>query len=159
MGCASQGDLNGFPQSLKKVPAQQWQIIQKMGLCRDDVDLNAADLILDAMIGYGLVGPPRTPISHWIKKANASRVKILALDAPTGLNTTTGLQSEQCIQAAATLTLAMPKIGLLRKRAAACVGELFLADISVPPELYASPSLGLKVNTPFVEGTIVRLIY
>jgi len=111
------------------------------------------------MIGYGLVGLPRPPISHWIKKANASSTKILALDAPTGLNTTTGIQSDQCIRAAATLTLAMLKIGLLRKRADSCVGELFLADVSVPPELYASPSLGLKVNSPFVEGTIVRLIY
>ncbi|MHA1279492.1 MAG: NAD(P)H-hydrate epimerase [Candidatus Helarchaeota archaeon] len=53
-----------------------------MGLCRDDADLNAADLILDAMIGYGLVGPPRPPINHWIKKANTSSTKILALDAP-----------------------------------------------------------------------------
>ncbi|MHA1215548.1 MAG: hypothetical protein ACTSPG_09625, partial [Candidatus Hodarchaeales archaeon] len=64
-----------------------------------------------------------------------------------------------CIRASATLTLAMPKIGLLRPDAELCVGELFLADISVPPKLYASPSLGLKVNSPFVEGTIVRLIY
>ena len=51
-----------------------------------------ADLILDAMIGYGLVGSPRPPISDWITKANASRNQILALDAPTGLNTTTGIQ-------------------------------------------------------------------
>ena len=151
--------LTGSPQNLKEVPRKQWQIIQKMGLCHGDADFNEVDLILDAMIGYGLVGLPRPPISDWIEKANASHTRILALDAPTGLNTATGLQSDQCIRADATLTLALPKIGLLRKRAGSCVGELFLADISVPPELYASPSLGLKVNSPFVEDTIIRLIY
>lgn len=150
--------LTGSPKKLKEVPRKQWQIIQKMGLACMDADLNEADLILDAMIGYGLVGSPRPIISDWIKQANASDTKILALDAPTGLNTTIGLQSDRCIQAAATLTLAMPIIGLLRPGAELSVGDLFLADISVPPELYASPSLSLQFSSPFDEGMIVRLI-
>jgi NAD(P)H-hydrate epimerase len=41
-----------------------------------------------------------------------------------------------CIQAIATLTLALPKIGLLQEHARTYVGDLYLADISVPPELY-----------------------
>jgi len=150
--------LTGSPKQLKEVPRKQWKIIQKMGLVCKDADLNKADLILDAMIGYGLVGSPRPIISDWIIKANTSSTKILALDAPTGLNTTIGLQSDRCIQAAATLTLAMPKIGLLRPGAELSVGDLFLADISVPPELYASPSLSLQLSSPFDEGMIVRLI-
>ena len=37
------------------------------------------------------------------------------------------------------------------------VGELYVADIGVPPELYAGPGLGLKVSPLFAEGEILRL--
>jgi NAD(P)H-hydrate epimerase len=92
-------------------------------------------LIIDAMIGYGLVGNPRPPISIWINKANASGVDILSLDAPSGLNTTSGLSSDCCIKAKATMTLAMPKTGLFTENGKQCAGDLYLADIGVPPEL------------------------
>jgi len=105
----------------------------------------------------GFVGLPRAPITEWIARANASGTRILALDAPTGLDTTTGVPSERCIRADATLTLALPKTGLLQPGAKAWVGELVLADIGVPPELYAAPTLGLRVRSPFGEDTIVRV--
>ena len=149
--------LAGSPHKLKQVSAHQWRIVQKMGLCAGDAGLGAADLVLDAMIGYGLVGTPRAPISEWIARANASGARILALDAPTGLDTTTGVPSERCIRADATLTLALPKTGLLQPSAKAWVGELVLADIGVPPEVYAAPSLGLRVRPPFGEGAVVRV--
>ena len=150
--------LMGSPEDLKEIPLKQWQILQKMGLIREDVQIEKGNLIIDAMIGYGLVGNPRPPISNWIKKANGSKVPILALDAPTGLNTTTGVQSDLCIQAKATLTLALPKTGLILPEARACVGELYLADISVPPELYAAPSLKMQFTSPFDGEAIVRIL-
>ena len=38
------------------------------------------------------------------------------------------------------------------------VGELYLADISVPPALYAEPSLRLQVSAIFSQSEIVRLM-
>jgi beta-phosphoglucomutase len=55
------------------------------------------------------------------------------------------------------MTLALPKVGLGSDSARALVGELYLADIGVPPELYASPSLGLEVGHLFSESDIVRI--
>lgn len=55
------------------------------------------------------------------------------------------------------MTLALPKKGLRASGAAACVGELYLADISVPPSLYAEPALGLDVGPIFAAGDVVRL--
>lgn len=150
--------LTESPDQLKPIPAQQFQTLQKMNLGVLKPDLESADLIIDAMIGYGLVGKPRPPLSDWIEKANESKVDILSLDAPSGLNTTTGIITDLCITAKATMTLAMPKIGLLTENAKGCVGELYLADIGVPPELYAAPSLGMDVTTPFQKGTLVRII-
>jgi NAD(P)H-hydrate epimerase len=134
--------------------------IQKMGLTETDLQLSKANFIIDAMIGYGLQGKPRPPVSGWITKANQSRSPILALDAPTGLDATTGKPATYCIKAKATMTLAMPKMGLLTNAAQPYVGDLYLADIGVPPELYQSPTLSLNIeNNPhyFDKGCIIKL--
>ena len=149
--------LVGAADRLKEIPAHQWHILQKMGLPASNPDLETADLILDALIGYGLTGVPRPPVADWIANASASGKPILALDAPSGLDTTTGTPAPSGIRAVATLTLALPKTGLLTPHAKPFVGELYLADISVPPELYAAPSLGLQVTSPFGADTIVKL--
>lgn len=149
--------LIGNKDRLKEIPSHQWRISQKMGITRSTVDLSKADLILDAVLGYGAKGDPRPPLAEWIQLANGSNCPILSLDAPSGLDTTTGIPGSPCIRAAATLMLALPKRGLLDPKAKPFVGELYLADIGVPPELYAAPSLKLKVSTPFSEETITKL--
>ncbi len=149
--------LVGDEDRLKDVPAHQWRILQKMGITRSTLELSNANLILDAMLGYGAKGDPRSPIADWIHLANESRHPILSLDSPSGLDTTTGIPGSPCINASATLMLALPKTGLLTPAAKPFVGDLYLADIGVPPELYAVPSLGLQVTSPFREETIVKL--
>jgi NAD(P)H-hydrate epimerase len=149
--------LVGDENQLKEIPLQQWRISQKLGIAQSTVDLSNADLIMDALLGYGAKGDPRPPLADWIRLANGSNCPILSLDAPSGLDTTTGIPGSPCMRAAATLTLALPKTGLLDPRARGFVGELYLADIGVPPELYAEPSLKLPMVTPFAEETIVKL--
>lgn len=156
-GAGVQVILVGDPARLKQIPAHQWRIAQKMGLPDRDAQLEEADLIVDAIIGYGMKGSPRPSVAEWIERANASSRPILALDAPTGLDTTSGIPAEICMQASATLTLALPKTGLLQKQAQSCIGDLYLADISVPPELYASASLNIQLDSPFLSDTIVQL--
>jgi NAD(P)H-hydrate epimerase len=86
---------------------------------------------------------------------NDSGRPVLALDAPSGLDTSTGAAGEPCVKAQATLTLALPKVGLLSPGAAGVVGKLYLADISVPPGLYSR--LGIEVGPLFEEDVIVDL--
>jgi NAD(P)H-hydrate epimerase len=148
--------LMGDPAGLKEIPAHQWDILQVMALTQaDDPDLAQADLILDAMIGYGLSGDPRGVVAEWIRRANAAGGPILALDAPSGLDTTSGTAGNPCVRATATLTLALPKTGLLTPAARPLVGKLLLADISVPPGLYRR--LGLEVGPIFAEDSILEL--
>lgn len=141
---------------LKDVPAHQWQALSTMELpSNQDVELEKADLIIDALIGYGLSGDPRPPVAGWIEAANNAGPPILALDAPSGLDTSSGNLLQPCIQATATLTLALPKSGLMASQARPFVGELYLADISVPPELYRR--IGVEVLNLFVEDTIIKI--
>jgi NAD(P)H-hydrate epimerase len=149
--------LVGAESRLKEIPAHQWRILKKMEVLHSDIELSTVDLILDAMLGYGANGNPRSPVADWIQHANESSRPILSLDSPSGLDTTTGTPGSPCIHASATLTLALPKTGLLPSSAKEFVGDLYLADIGVPPELYAAPSLGLQVTSPFSKDSIVKL--
>jgi NAD(P)H-hydrate epimerase len=143
------------PRPLKALPAHQFEILEKMGVTQMGViDLTTADLILDAMIGYGLSGNPGGSAAEWIARANESGRPVLALDAPSGLDTISGTPGTPCIRATATMTLALPKSGLVLPVAKPYVGELYLADISVPPQLYTR--LGIDVLPIFTHDTIVK---
>jgi NAD(P)H-hydrate epimerase len=144
--------------------------------------VSSADLVIDALIGYSLHGAPREPVASFIRAANSrgsrdkplalneangevglpakpgtagSGVHIVALDIPSGLSGDTGGAYEPCVRAQATLTLAWPKIGLLKETAKPYVGDLYLADISVPAAVYEA--LGVKPGPLFSEGAIVTV--
>lgn len=141
---------------LKEVPAHQWRILNAMHLTAHSSTISETpDLVIDALIGYGLQGNPEGEAARWIEWANAVGCPVLSLDIPSGLNATHGTPGEPCIRAEATLTLALPKIGLLSHEAAPFIGALYLADISVPPALYAR--LGLDVRPLFARDTILKL--
>jgi NAD(P)H-hydrate epimerase len=144
------------------VPGHQLDIVRRMGIpvaLAEELESygETAVLIIDGIIGYSLQGSPRGTAADLIHWANRQAAPILALDAPSGLDTTTGTVYEPAIRAAATMTLALPKVGLLGETAVSHVGELYLADISVPPALYASPALQLTVGPIFAASDIVRV--
>jgi NAD(P)H-hydrate epimerase len=141
---------------LKTIPAKQWSILEKMGIRNEPYfDLSEADIILDALIGYGLEGDPRPEVAVWIEKANAAGKPTLALDTPSGLDTTSGRVGSPTVRADATMTLALPKVGLMSESARPYVGSLHLADIGVPPELYRK--IGLEVGNLFEQDIIIKL--
>lgn len=141
---------------LKDVPALQWNTLNKMGVRNEPhYVLSQADIIIDALIGYGLHGKPRPMVAAWIEKMNKSGKPILALDAPSGLDTNSGNMSNDTVRAEATMTLALPKVGLMEEKARRNVGSLYLADIGVPPFLFRN--LGLDVDYIFSENSILKL--
>ena len=142
------------PARLTGIPAHQWRILEALELEPKTVpELSRANMIIDALVGYGLSGDPRGAVAEWIELANAAGRPILALDAPSGLDPTTGRPGSPCVRATATLTLALPKAGLQAPGARPYVGDLYLADIGVPPELYQQ--LGIEVDRWFESDSIV----
>ncbi|MEM9951641.1 MAG: NAD(P)H-hydrate epimerase [Chloroflexota bacterium] len=143
------------------VPAHQLDILRRMNIpimMGDTLaDVLAPDLIIDGIIGYSLKGAPYGTAETMIRWANEQDAPILSLDAPSGVDTTSGTVFDPAIRATATMTLALPKEGLGQAGVEAQVGELYLADISVPPELYTKSPLNLDVPHLFVESDIIRL--
>ena len=144
-----------------QVPAHQLDILHRMQVPVDAAQtvsqFTAADLIIDGIIGYSFSGAPYGTAVDLIRWANDQAVPVLSLDAPSGVDTTSGTVFEPAIRATATMTLALPKEGLKEPNVAANVGELYLADISVPPALYAEPALQLEVGAIFSQSDIIRL--
>jgi NAD(P)H-hydrate epimerase len=149
------------PNDMRGVPRQQLAILEWIGIpvrvVADGITdpLTDADLVIDALIGYSLRGAPAGPVAALIRAANSSGRPILALDLPSGLNGDSGEASDPTVRATQTLTLALPKRGLLAAAARPWVGQLHLADISVPEKVYER--LGLKVGPIFAQSDIIAI--
>jgi NAD(P)H-hydrate epimerase len=126
--------------------AAQLRILQAAGLRPADPALaedsiRRADVVVDALIGYSLRGAPRGRAVELVELCNQHARQVLSLDVPSGLNATTGETPGAVVRSNRTLTLALPKTGLR-----SVSGELYLADIGIPPEVYRP--LGLSIE-PF----------
>lgn len=142
------------PDHLEEVPAFQQKIFRSTSgreAAAAALSAEPVDLILDGLIGYGLRAAPRNLVAELIRWANGTGAPILALDVPSGLDATTGHRPGDCIQPHWTMTLALPKTGLLPQR----TGQLFLADIGLPEQTYRR--LGLSYVSPFAKGFWIPL--
>ena len=147
--------------ALAEAPARQLTSLRAMGVPVHSPGelvslLPGADVLLDALLGYSLDGSPRDLEAGLIRTANARGVPIISLDLPSGLDPDRGVQHDPTIRATRTLTLALPKTGLLRPEAATAVGELWLADISVPARAYEG--FGLALGPLFAESDLIRIV-
>jgi NAD(P)H-hydrate epimerase len=151
--------LSSKRNELKQAPRKQMETLEIMNLLIHQEtakpDLSRFNLIIDALLGYNQKGNPHGKVAELIGLANSSGRKILALDIPSGLDPNTGKPNDPCVRASQTLTLALPKKGLLKPKATHYVGRLFLADISVPREVYNG--LGMDQRSVFGSDFIVAL--
>jgi NAD(P)H-hydrate epimerase len=147
--------------TFKPVTAQQLETVRHLpisvvfaGNQAEHIDWCSCHLVIDAIFGYGINRPPEGIVADIIQTINTLDCLVLSLDAPSGLDTTNGYISDKVIRADVTLTLALPKTGLLEEDARPYVGNLYVGDISVPPLLYCQ--LGLEVEPLFQKNPIIQ---
>jgi NAD(P)H-hydrate epimerase len=95
------------------VPGHQLDILRRMGVT--DTGAIRADVAVDALIGYSLRGAPRRRTAELIEQMPEAADALVSLDTPNGLNITTGETPGVTVHADATLTLALPKLGVARE--------------------------------------------
>lgn len=98
----------------------------------------ASGIILDGFFGTGFKGQVRAPYAALIDAANQSKLPILAIDIPSGLNGSTGESGSSVIQAAATIYLGLPKTGFFLQQGWNAVGKLQGVDFGLPKSLIES---------------------
>jgi NAD(P)H-hydrate epimerase len=94
--------------------------------------LPPADVIVDGLLGTGLAGDIREPYAAAICAINAANLPVVAVDMPSGLDSDTGQPHGLAVRADLTVTMGLPKIGLLKPAAVDFVGQLEVADIGFP---------------------------
>jgi NAD(P)H-hydrate epimerase len=117
--------------------------------------LSRADVIVDGLLGYSARGAPRGAVATLIRLANGSRRPIVSVDLPSGLDPDSGVALGVAVRANVTVTLALPKPGLIAATARPFVGELLLADIGIPGAAF--PHLTFETIVFFRHGDLVRV--
>ena len=112
---------------------QNWQILQHLGAdiheIRDSSELHGldADIIIDAMLGTGVRGSIREPVSSAIGFVNASSAFVVSVDVPSGFSPD---HPEQSVHADLTVTFHRMKQGLSGHPE--ITGEIEVANIGIP---------------------------
>ena len=96
-------------------------------LIDDEVDFDAYDIIIDAILGIGIQGMLSKEISAVIEDINNSKAYKISVDVPTGLDPDTGIVVEKCVNADLIVTFHDLKKGLENLQ-----DKTVVADIGLP---------------------------
>jgi ADP-dependent NAD(P)H-hydrate dehydratase / NAD(P)H-hydrate epimerase len=121
-------------------------------------DFKSGDIIIDGLLGTGISGPLRAPYSQWIATVNTARLPTAALDIPSGMNGDDGTIASDCILADLTVTIGLPKYGLVKNQGPDYCGQLRLVEIGIPEEYITETTSNLDMTfPPDVQRFLVRV--
>jgi ADP-dependent NAD(P)H-hydrate dehydratase / NAD(P)H-hydrate epimerase len=138
------------------LPARHALTVRRLGIPVVDAPQGidrSADIIIDGLFGIGIRLPLRDPAPAIVEAMNAARRPIVAIDVPSGMDADTGMGAQTAVQAAATLTLVAPKVGL---KGAANAGRVFVADIGMPVAVFGAE--GEALAALYAIGDLIELI-
>ncbi len=101
------------------------------------VVLTGTDLIIDAILGTGFEGKPRSPVAELIDIINSSGIPVVSIDVPSGLPSDgKGPESSaSAVRADLTVTMGLPKLSLVTFPGRDYAGRVIVADIGFPSHL------------------------
>lgn len=116
--------------------------------------IKESSVIVDAIFGTGLTAPPAGIYSQAIELINQSSAYVVSIDIPSGVNADTGELLEPAVRADLTVTMALPKIGLLLYPGKRCCGKVIVVDIGIPKNLLSQGSETFLVDAEFVRENL-----
>jgi NAD(P)H-hydrate epimerase len=99
-------------------------------------EVTSHDLIIDAMFGIGLSAPLAGVHETVVADLNESGVPIVSIDMPSGMSADTCDLIGDAIDATITVALGAPKLPLVLPPAESQSGEVVIADIGIPAEVF-----------------------
>jgi len=123
--------------------------------CADFSSVSCCGVIVDALLGTGLNRLVAEPYLQTITAINASSCPVLAIDLPSGLHADTGVVLGCAVKAALTVTFIGWKCGLFTADAADYRGEMVLADLNLPADVFTGqhPVARLVAKQPLAQRT------
>lgn len=155
-GCRVQVLLLAGIKDLKGDAALNARIAERMGVPVVEITsekkwsaqqrrLSGSTIIVDAVFGTGLYKPASGLYKAVIQSINRRKAYTVAVDIPSGLSSDTYTPIGPCVRADLTVTLAAPKVAHIFPPAENYVGELVVADISIPPFLFEEKGFKLDL--------------
>lgn len=106
-----------------------------------------ADLIVDAIFGTGFKGKVTGLEEKAVQLINSSKVKVLSIDTPSGLDVDTGSVEGECVKADYTPTMGLPKVGQFFFPGKSYCGKVEVIDIGVPQKVVEEQTIHLNLIT------------
>lgn len=108
-------------------------------------EMRAATLVVDGLLGTGILGPARGRALDLIREINTGfpLAEVVSIDIPSGMESDGGDTSGEFVRAAATVTFTAPKLAHVLQPNCDHVGKLEVAQIGSPPDLWEHTQLEL----------------
>lgn len=137
---------------LSGATATQYEILSAMGklVSLRDFPSPDSDVVVDALIGYGLDGPARGTAETLIDAINDYPATVVSLDVPSGIDATSGERHGDAVEPDSTLTLALPKTGLVDRNE-----PVILGDLAIPSVVF--DRAGIDYVSPFADAYLVDI--
>jgi hydroxyethylthiazole kinase-like uncharacterized protein yjeF len=148
--------LAGHPRSADAVRVLQDAGVPVTVVVADELgdDRPPGEVVVDALLGIGGEPPLRElpeRVATWLRRHD---VPVVALDLPSGMGADVGLRGA-CVTADVTVALGAPTVGLTPTIVAPYVGDLYVADLGIPPAAWEA--VGAEPPRVFAAGPLVRL--
>lgn len=95
--------------------------------------LEGSAAIVDAILGTGFEGEPRSPVGEAIAAINGAGAPVVAADIASGVDASTGEIAGAAVDADLTITFHAAKLGHRVAPGKSHAGELRVAEIGIPP--------------------------
>jgi NAD(P)H-hydrate epimerase len=93
------------------------------------------DLVIDGILGTGVKGDVSGHFAEAISFINGLRKLVVSIDVPSGLDATSGRACGIAALASTTVTMGLPKTGLVRLDGVEQSGRIRVADIGIPDDM------------------------
>lgn len=154
--CAIIGDVHGGTEEFQN----QRRIVKKCGYKYSrresieeslDVDLGSYDIIVDGIFGIGLSRDTEGMYAEIIEDINSAKleeedIRVVAIDAPSGVDTDTGKIMGTAVRADVTVTFGKAKVGLVMYPGASYAGKVKVHDIGIPWSVYGTVLFDSRVS-------------
>jgi NAD(P)H-hydrate epimerase len=117
--------------------------------------LRPGTIVLDALLGTGVVGGARGLLAEVIEDLNEAEATVLSVDLPSGLDANSSQVSGPAVRAHRTYTLCRPKLPLVLKPAADWTGSWVVIPIGVPDAVVAEERPELEWLDPEAVGSLL----
>jgi len=110
-------------------------------------------IIIDALLGTGVKGEVKEPLSSVIQKINSLPNMVISIDLPSGMMTELGNAKQQIIRADITLALQFPKLAMMLPEAGEYCGEVKVLPIGLSETfIHEAPTLYHYITTDFINN-------